>query len=269
MLEKKKAVLVISFGTSYKETRRKTIDRIEEQIQKEIPEYRFYRAWTSPKIRAKILKRDGEHIPDIREAMDQMAADGIQEVIVQPTYILKGYESDRMEAEVARYAGRFEKLVFGKPLLVSEEDKCAVLEMLGEEYNPGNGNGFLFMGHGTEHEANVLYEELEELTNKMGIPDTYMGTVEGEFSLDAFIKRTADKKYRCIHLAPFMIVAGDHAVNDMAGEQEDSWKSVLEKAGYETKCYLKGLGEFETVREIFASHVREAACICESKGGEL
>lgn len=262
MKREEKGVLVISFGTSYKETRAKTIGRIEERIREAVPEYRFYRAWTSRKIMAKLQKRDGEHIPDIREAMEQMAADGIREVVVQPTYILKGYESDRMEEEVRRYSRLFKKVVFGKPLLVSAEDKRTVVEALEKEYRPGEGECLLFMGHGTEHEANALYRELDMLFEEMGLPDLYMGTVEGDFSLANFLEKIGDRRYRYVRLAPFMIVAGDHAVNDMAGDEEESWKSVIEKAGYGTKCFLKGLGEFDAVQKIFADHVREAASVC-------
>lgn len=261
MKKEEKAVLVISFGTSYKETREKTISQIEKQIREAAPEYRFYRAWTSRKIMAKLQKRDGEHIPDIKEAMEQMAKDGIRKVVVQPTYILKGYESDRMEEEVRRYSHFFEKVVFGKPLLISVEDKRTVVEALEREYRPEAGECLLFMGHGTEHAANVLYKELDMLFKEMGLPNLYMGTVEGDFSLANFLERIGNKKYRLVRLAPFMIVAGDHALNDMAGDEEDSWKSVIEKAGYGTKCFLKGMGEFEAVRKIFADHVREASCI--------
>ncbi|MDO5541139.1 MAG: sirohydrochlorin cobaltochelatase [Eubacteriales bacterium] len=266
MKKEEKAVLVISFGTSYRETREKTIDRIEKQIREAVPEYKFYRAWTSRKIMEKLEKRDGEHIADIKEAMEQMAADGIREVVVQPTFILTGYESDRMEEEVRKYSGSFEKVIFGKPLLVSKEDKRSVIETLEKEYRPGADECLLFMGHGTEHAANVLYKELDELFEEMGLKDLYMGTVEGDFSLMYFLDKIGDKNYRRVRLAPFMIVAGDHAVNDMAGDEDDSWKSIIEKADYETKCFLKGLGEFEPVRKIFADHVREAVCICETKG---
>ena len=254
----KRAILVISFGTSYKETQEKTIGGIEKCIAGAFPEYKFYRAWTSPRIRAKLQKRDGIHVPDIGEAMEQMLADGIREAVVQPTYILQGFESGKMEEKVAACAGRFEKLVFGKPLLVSGEDKKAVAQALDGAYRRQEGDCLLFMGHGTEHEANVLYKELEDLFRSMGMNDVYMGTVEGDFSLANFLTRIAGQHYRRICLAPFMIVAGDHAINDMAGEKEDSWKSVIEKNGYETECILKGLGEFEAVREIFTEHVREA-----------
>ena len=226
----KTAILVISFGTSYEETRKKTIEQIESDLHHAFPEYPLYRAWTSPRIRAKLRKRDGIHIMDIDEAMTQLKADGIRNVVVQPTYVITGFESDAMKEEVC--------------------------QAIAQEYHPDSDEILLFMGHGTEHVANELYPEMDELFKHFGYSNMHMGTVEGDFSIESFLDELKNLHPAHVHLAPFMIVAGDHATNDMSGEDDDSWKSILEKEGYSVKCTLKGLGEIQAVRDIFIRHTK-------------
>ena len=226
----KTAILVISFGTSYEETRKKTIEQIESDLHHAFPEYPLYRAWTSPRIRAKLRKRDGIHIMDIDEAMTQLKADGIRNVIVQPTYVITGFESDAMKEKVC--------------------------QAMASEYHPDSDEVLLFMGHGTEHVANELYPEMDGLFKHFGYSNMHMGTVEGDFSIESFLDELKNSHPDHVHLAPFMIVAGDHATNDMSGEDDDSWKSILEREGYSVTCTLKGLGEIQAIRDIFIRHTK-------------
>ena len=226
----KTAILVISFGTSYEETRKKTIEQIESDLHHAFPEYPLYRAWTSPRIRAKLRKRDGIHIMDI--------------------------ESDAMKEKVLAHKKDFDSVIICDSLMITKQDKEEVCQAIAQEYHPDPDEILLFMGHGTEHVANELYPEMDELFKHFGYSNMHMGTVEGDFSIESFLDELKNLHPAHVHLAPFMIVAGDHATNDMSGEDDDSWKSILEKEGYSVKCTLKGLGEIQAVRDIFIRHTR-------------
>ena len=228
----KTAILVISFGTSYEETRKKTIEQIESDLHHAFPEYPLYCAWTSPRIRAKLRKRDGIHIMDIDEAMTQLKADGIRNVVVQPTYVITGFESDAMKEKVLAHKKDFDSVIICDSLMVTKQDKEEVCQAMAQEYHPDSDEILLFMGHGTEHVANELYPEMDELFKHFGYSNMHMGTVEGDFSIESFLDKLKNLHPAHVHLAPFMIVAGDHATNDMSGEDDDSWKSILEKEGY-------------------------------------
>jgi sirohydrochlorin cobaltochelatase len=259
-MSEKKGILVVSFGTSHRETREKNIDQIELEIGKAFPEYKIYRAFTSNMI-IKILKdRDCIFIHSVGEAMEAMRKDGIKKVIVQPTHILNGIENDNMIREVNSYAKYFTSIKIGNPLLTSTEDYKQVIETfmkdLSEELNP---EALIFMGHGTAHYSNTSYAAFEYMLKAYGYEDVYMATVEAYPTLGDCIKQLKKKAYTSIVLTPFMIVSGDHATNDMAGEEDDSWRSILEKEGYQVSCYLKGLGEYQSIRDIFVQHVKEAA----------
>lgn len=258
MKEKKRAILVVSFGTSYEETRKKTIEQIEKDIQAAYPDYPVYRAWTSGMIRRKLLKRDGLYIMDVREAMEKMEADGIREVAVQPTHVINGIENDRMTADVLAFQGRFDKIVIGTPLLTSQEDKDKVSRGVIGAVNPSPEEALVLMGHGTEHYANSIYAALDYQFKDMGYPNVFMGTVEAYPSFESLEKQVKALHPGRVILAPFMIVAGDHASNDLSGEDEDSWKSRFEAAGYEVSCVLKGLGEYPAVRQVFLEHVADS-----------
>lgn len=255
MKEMKRAILAVSFGTSYEETRKKTIDRIEQDMREAYPDYTLYRAWTSGMIRRKILKRDGIHICDVREAMEQMEADGITEVIVQPTHVINGKENDRMTEDVLAYKERFGNIVIGDPLLTSQEDSDRVVQAVIDAFCPAKEEALVFMGHGTEHYANSIYAALDYQFKDMGYKNIFMGTVEAYPAFDSLIKQVKAVSPRKVTLAPFMIVAGDHAVNDLSGDDEDSWKSRFEHAGFDVSCVLKGLGEYSEIRKIFLDHI--------------
>lgn len=253
------AILVVSFGTSYEETRKKTIDRIENEIQEAYPQYRLYRAWTSGMIRRKILKRDGIRIPDVKGAMEQMRLDGIENVVVQPTHVLNGVENDLMTEAVLSYEGQFNRIAIGAPLLTSQEDNDRIVQVIADELRPGENEALVLMGHGTEHFANSVYAALDYQFKDMGYSNIFMGTVEAYPAFESVLKQVNKMKPQKVILAPFMIVAGDHATNDLSGDEEDSWKSRFEKEGYMVECILKGLGEYEGVRKLFLDHVAVAA----------
>lgn len=257
--QKTKAILVVSFGTSYADAEKKNICRIEEAIGQAYPEYAVYRAWTSGMIRRKLKKRDGVDIDDVAFACERMAGDGVREVVVQPTHVMNGIENDLMRETALSFADRFSRMRIGDPLITSREDSLEMAEALAEEWKGlGADEQLVLMGHGTEHDANFVYAAMDYLLKDIGHENIAVGTVEAYPDLDALLRQTQRMQPRTVHLAPFMIVAGDHAQNDMAGEDPDSWKSRFEKEGYPVECHLKGLGEYEGVRRILVRHVREA-----------
>lgn len=254
----KKAVLVVSFGTTFHETREKTIDKIEEEIRANYPDYAFYRAWTSKMIIRKLMERDQIKINTVEEAMAQMEQDGITELIVQPTHILNGIENDLMTEDVNRHREHFSKIMFSAPLLTSTEDCKMVIEALMEELGPVDPQeALVFMGHGTTHHTNTVYAALDYMFKDMGYPNVFMGTVEAYPEIDSLLKLVKQSGAKKVRLAPFMIVAGDHATNDLLGEEEDSWKSIFAGQGYEVTGQLKGLGEYPRIRAIFLKHMKE------------
>jgi sirohydrochlorin cobaltochelatase len=253
---KRKAILVVSFGTSHNDTRQKTIDQIEMDIQQEYPDYTIYRAFTS-KIIIKILEnRDGIEIFSVTEAMEQMRRDGMKEIIVQPTHILNGIENDIMKYEVNIYKEYFSQVLFGAPLLNETEDYWKVIHACVKKFPKLNQNeAIVCMGHGTEHYTNASYAALDYMFKDGGYENIYIATVEAYPSLNHIIKKLKEKNYDKIILVPFMIVAGDHAKNDMAGDEENSWKVILEKEGFKVSYILEGLGENPDIRKIILDHI--------------
>lgn len=255
----KRAILVVSFGTSHPNTRARTIDVIEQEIAQAWPDRQVYRAWTSKMIMAKLLKRDGIKIHNVREAMAQMVLDGITDVIVQPTHVVNGIENDLMRQDALAFRDCFLSLTFGDPLLTTEEDARAVLRAVTGAFSPlPEDEAVVLMGHGTEHHANFAYAALGPLLRDMGFPNFFLGTVEAWPDLDALLPQLRSLAPGKIHLAPFMIVAGDHAKNDLAGDEPDSWKSRLQAEGFQVECRLMGLGEYPAIRQIFLEHIRRA-----------
>ncbi len=252
----KPVLLVVSFGTSYNETRAKTIDAVEAELQKAYPDYQVRRAFTSQIIIDILKERENLTIDNVTEAMERLVADGVKDVVVQPTHIMTGFEYDDMVKEVSAFADKFDSLKISTPVLTEDADYDAVVEALVAQ-NSGyeaDDTVLVFMGHGTEHEANATYTKLQEKLNAAGHENYIIGTVEATPSLDdvaAAVKASGAKK---VVLMPLMIVAGDHANNDMAGDEEDSWKSVLTAQGYEVECVLQGLGEYPAIRQILVDH---------------
>ena len=256
----KAAILVVSFGTSYNESRDLTIGGIENAIQEKYPDYEVRRAFTSQIIIDKLKERDGLEIDNVTEALDRAAADGITELIVQPTHLMHGFEYMDLQDELEKYADKFDKVVMGEPLLNSDDDFSRVADVLAEDtsdYIDGK-TAVVFMGHGTEADSNEVYAQMQGVFEEKELADYYVGTVEAEPSLDDVIAAIDGKGYTRVVLEPLMVVAGDHANNDMAGDEDDSWKSVLTNEGYEVECILEGLGQKEGVQEIYAEHVQDA-----------
>lgn len=253
----KKAILIVSFGSSYPETVKKTIGKIEEEIQAMYPEYEVYRAWTSGMIRKKIEKRDGIHILSVSEAMEQLHKKGIEEVYVQPTHVLNGIENDVMIKVVEAHRIFYKKVAIGAPLLTSQEDSERLVDLMIKEWKLKEDEMLVFMGHGTEHYANFIYPALNYQFQMRGCENIVVGTVEGHPTVEMIMDMAKKRHPSKVILTPFMIVAGDHANNDLAGEEEDSWKNLFEKAGFEVECVLKGLGEYPEVRQMFQEHIAQ------------
>ncbi len=258
MITEKNAILAVSFGTSFEETRRKTIDRIEADIREAYPDSALYRAWTSKIIIKKLKKRDGIHVDTVKEAMEEMIRAGITDLIVQPTHVINGIENDRMKEDVLSYEAHFHSIAFGAPLLTSEQDKREAIEALMDEWRwlPAD-EVLVLMGHGTTHYANAIYAALDYTFKDMGYSHVFLGTVEAYPSMQSLLRQISVFSPRRIHLAPFMVVAGDHASHDMAGDDPESWRHQFEAAGYEVECHLKGLGEYTGIRKIFLRHIEE------------
>lgn len=257
--ETNKAILVVSFGTSYEETRKVTIDAIEADIAQAFPDYRIYRAWTSKMILAKLAKRDNLIIPNVKEAMEMMKNDGITDVIVQPTHVINGIENDLMKEDALSYQEDFHSISFGTPLLTSEEDNHAVIQSIVDEFSSLSQDEVLvLMGHGTTHYSNAIYAALDYKFKDEGYKNFFLGTVEAYPSMETLLRMVQEYQPRKVVLAPFMIVAGDHARNDMASDDPDSWRRQFEDAGFAVNTVLKGLGEYPGIRKLFIQHVKDA-----------
>lgn len=253
-------LLVVSFGTSYNDSRRLTIGGIESRLEKDFPEWSVRRGFTSQIIIDHVLRRDGEKIDNVTEALDRAIDNGVKTLLVQPTHLMHGFEFTDLVEELAEYADAFDKIIVGEPLLSSEEDFSAVADIITEatkEYDDGK-TAICFMGHGTEAPSNEIYDRMQKVLTEKGFENYYIGTVEAEPSVEDVLEAVQQGGYERVVLRPLMIVAGDHANNDMAGDEEDSWKSIFEAAGFEVVCVVEGLGQLEGVQEIFSQHVQDA-----------
>lgn len=253
-------LLVVSFGTSYNDNRDLTIGAVERAIQKAYPQYEIRRAFTSQIILDILKERDHLEIDNVGQAMERLAADGVRDVVIQPTHVMSGIEYDGVIAQIGAYRSRFHSMKVGRPLLVEDRDYDTLIQALAEEtaaYN-ADDTAIVFMGHGTEHAANATYPKLQQKLIQAGFHNFFIGTVEAEPTVEdvlADVRKTDVKK---VVLLPLMVVAGDHANNDMAGDAEDTWKAVFANAGYETRCVLKGLGQYPAVQQMFVDHVADA-----------
>lgn len=260
----KKALLVISFGTSYKDTREKTIDVSEKALAAAFPEFDQKRAFTSQIIIDILSDRDGIEVDNVTEAIEKLYQEGYGEVLVQPLHVINGAEYSDLVAELTPYKGKFAKLVIGQPLLSSVDDyKTMVASVNAAMPELGENEAVVFMGHGTHHHANSAYGALDYTFKTEGYLNVYIGTVEGYPALEDVIHWLEVDGIEKVTLMPLMVVAGDHAQNDMAGDEDDSWKVILKGAGYEVDTLLVGLGEMEGIHEMYIDHARAAL-----EGGE-
>lgn len=256
----KKAILVVSFGTSYNDTRAVTIEAIENDITEAFPEFDVRRAFTSQIIIDKLEERDGLEIDNVNEALDRLVADGVGTLVVQPTHVMNGYEYDDIVATVEEYKDNFVNLQIGSNMLATDEDYPTVIDAFTAECTEYDvdGTAIVLMGHGTEHEANATYATLQEKLTEAGYDRYFVGTVEATPTLEDVMSLVAESGAEKVVLMPFMIVAGDHANNDMAGDEEGSWKTAFKSEGYDVECVLKGLGEYAGVREVVVAHTQAA-----------
>ena len=253
-------LLVVSFGTSFNDSRRLTIGAIEGSLAESFPDWSVRRGFTSQIIIDHVLSRDGVAIDNVTEALNRAADNGVKTLVVQPTHLMDGFEYNDLVDELAGFADAFEAIAVGEPLLSSEEDFAAVAEAIVQataEYDDGE-TAICFMGHGTEAESNGVYAKMQQVLSEAGYDNYFIGTVEAEPSVEDLLAAVQAGDYKRVVLRPLMIVAGDHANNDMAGDEEDSWKSVFESAGYEVECVLSGLGELEAIRDLFVQHAQAA-----------
>ena len=255
-----KELLVVSFGTSYNDSRRLTIGAIEKDMQEAFPDWSVRRAFTSQIIIDHVERRDGEVIDNVKEALDRAAENGVKTLVVQPTHLMSGFEYNDLVDELAEYADAFETIAVGEPILTADEDFAALKDAIVEataDYDDGK-TAICFMGHGTEADSNEVYAKMQELLIDGKMENYFIGTVEAEPSVQDVLDLVKAGSYDRVVLRPLMIVAGDHANNDMAGDEEDSWKSVFETAGYEVECVVEGLGQMEAVRSILVDHAAAA-----------
>ncbi len=255
-----KEMLVLSFGTSFNDSRRLTIGAIENDLEKAFPDYAVRRGFTANIIIDHVNRRDGILIDDVDAALQRAIDNNVKTLVVQPTHLMDGLEYNDLVDQVGAKSDAFDKVVFGKPLLTSDDDfkrvETAITDWT-KEYDDGK-TAICFMGHGTEAESNAVYQKMQDLLTADGFKNYYVGTVEASPSVDDVLKAVQAGDYERVVLEPLMVVAGDHANNDMAGDEEDSWKSVFEAAGYEVKCLVRGLGENEAIRQIYIDHAKAA-----------
>ncbi len=258
--ENKKAILVVSFGTSYNETREATIGAIEQKIAEAYPDCTMKRAFTSQTIIDKLKERDGEEINNVTQAVEELLNEGYGTVAVQPTHVMNGEEYEEMKALIAPYENEFINISYGTPLLTSSEDYEKLVNAIAADIPQiaDKSTAVVLMGHGTEHYANSAYAALDYRFKAMGYENVFVGTVEAYPDFEKVKADVAKTGVDKVVLAPLMIVAGDHATNDMAGDEEDSWKTQFKKEGYEVECLLKGLGEYTLVQDMFVEHCGEA-----------
>ena len=275
-------LLVVSFGTSFNSSRVADIKGIEDALQAAYPDWSVRRAFTAQIIINHVQARDGEKIDNMKQALDRAVANGVKNLVVQPTHLMHGAEYDEMCEAVNEYADKFESVAIAEPLLGEvgadateiNADKEAVATAITTEavaaagYDDAaaaaaDGTAFVFMGHGTSHTAKISYSQMQMTMQTLGYDNVFIGTVEGEpedTACEAVIEKIKEAGYKKVVLRPLMVVAGDHANNDMAGDDEDSWKSQFEASGAFDKIdtQIAGLGEISSIQDLYVAHTKAA-----------
>ncbi|MBR3243160.1 MAG: sirohydrochlorin cobaltochelatase [Parasporobacterium sp.] len=258
-MSKNKAVIVISFGTSYKDTRGKTIEAIERDVAACFPDRKFYRAWTSGFIRKKILQRDGEKILSPEEALQLAAEESCSDLLILPTHLLAGGEYEKILEALKPLNGRFSHVHISRPLLENKEDIKEMAEILLKIFADVKADeAVAFMGHGSDCLKLPVYELLNKAFHDLGAENFAAGTVEFEPGIAPVLNMVRERKPKEVYLSPLLVVAGDHANNDMAGDEPDSWKNQLRAEGTEVECIVKGIGEYPEIRNLYINRAREA-----------
>lgn len=254
----KQALVIVSFGTASPQARQ-AIERIETHLASQMPGYDSFRAFTSNRILARLRREQGLAIRTPAEQMQHLLEQGYTDVVCQPLHILNGWEYEKMCRQIAPFAGQFETFRLGKPMLTDfsdYEDCCGIIAH--NAAMPQDGEALVLMGHGSDHFSNAAYSQLENVMEYLGMESVFVGTVEGFPNLDFICRRLEKQQVKTVTLMPFLIVAGEHVRNDMAGQQEDSWKTTLEQSGYAVNVCMKGLGEFPETADLFFRHLQDA-----------
>ncbi|RQW64551.1 sirohydrochlorin cobaltochelatase [Vibrio viridaestus] len=255
----KKALLVISFGTSYADTFEKNIVRCEEELSMTFSDRDCFRAFTSEMIIRKLSKRDGQQIDNPKKALQRLYDMGYEDVLVQSLHIINGDEFEKVSKQVDAYQNKFHRLKLGTPLLSSFDDFTQVIEAISSNLPQLNDNEHVvLMGHGATHHAFTAYACLDHLLQSKQLP-IHVGAVESYPEVSLVIERLKRNSAERVHLIPLMLVAGDHAINDMASDDEDSWKTQMQSNGIAVTTWLNGLGENPAIREMFVKHLRAVA----------
>lgn len=257
----KKAILVVSFGTSHLDTLRVTIEKAENQIRDHFNDYDIYRAFTSHKIIRKLREKYEMFIDTPEEVMAKLYEDDYEDVIIQPLHIIPGEEYIYINKIGEAYKDKFRSVKMGRPIFYYQgienipQDYSLFIEATKKLYE--ENNAVVYVGHGTAHSANAVYGCLQTVFEDEGYENVFVGTVEGYPNFEAVLKRLKRKNIDEVTLAPLMVVAGDHAKNDMASDEEGSWKSMLEKEGIKVNIYLKGLGENERFNQLYINRIED------------
>lgn len=252
----KTAIMMVSFGTTHLDTLAKTIQAVEEDLMAAFPGAHCYRAFTSGIVRSRLKRKYDISVDSVEEALERMKSDGVERVVVQPTLLIPGEEYDRLRSKVLLNAGDME-VAMSKPLLWDDTDLACMIRILEQAYPVAEDTILLAMGHGTEHESNCLYVRLAQMMKKQG-GSLAVCTVEGKPDFEDAIEMVKAQEKRKVHLVPMLLVAGDHSKNDMAGDEPDSLRSLLEQEGFEVSWTLQGLGEIPGIREIYVQRAKAA-----------
>ena len=257
----KKAILVVSFGTSHLDTLRVTIEKAENQIRDHFNDYDIYRAFTSHKIIRKLREKYEMFIDTPEEVMAKLYEDDYEDVIIQPLHIIPGEEYIYINKIGEAYKDKFRSVKMGRPIFYYQgienlpQDYSLFIEATKKLYE--ENYAVVYVGHGTAHSANAVYGCLQTVFEDEGYENVFVGTVEGYPNFEAVLKRLKRKNIDEVTLAPLMVVAGDHAKNDMASDEEGAWKSMLEKEGIKVNIYLKGLGENERFNQLYINRIED------------
>ena len=275
-------LLVVSFGTSFNDSRAEDVKGIEDALAAAYPDWSVRRAFTAQIIINHVQARDSEAIDNMQQALDRAVANGVKNLVVQPTHLMHGAEYDEMTEAIDGYKDKFESVAIAEPMLgevgddatVINDDKKAVAQAITDEAckvagfddmkaAADAGTAFVFMGHGTSHTANVTYDQMQTQMNDLGFTNAFIGTVEGEpddNACDKVIEKVKEAGFKNVILRPLMVVAGDHANNDMAGDDEDSWKSQFVASGDfdNVDCQIEGLGRIAAVEDLYVAHTKAA-----------
>ena len=273
-------ILVVSFGTSFNDSRAEDIGGVEKALQAAYPDWSVRRAFTAQIIINHVQARDDEKIDNMDQALERAVDNGVKNLVVQPTHLMHGAEYDELTEAVENYKDKFESVKIAEPLLgevgadetAINEDKAAVAEAITAEAvktagfdsldaAKEEGTAFVFMGHGTSHTAKISYSQMQTQMEQLGYENVFIGTVEGEpedTACEAVIEKLKDAGYKKVILRPLMVVAGDHANNDMAGDDDDSWKSQFEASGVfdSIDTQIAGLGEIDAIQQLYVAHTQ-------------